>query len=99
MEVLGQSKEKYQNLVETLPLMVLQLDAEGKIIFLNTAVERISGYTAAELQHPGFWESLLEEDDRWQFQTARMPHPVRLPCPRRVPLPGQGRFDSRSAMP
>ncbi len=72
MEVLGQSKEKYQNLVETLPLMVLQLDADGKIIFLNTAVERISGFTAAELSNPGFWESLLEEDDRQQFQTARM---------------------------
>ena len=66
MEVLGQSKEKYQNLVETLPLMVLQLDNEGKIIFLNTAVERISGYPAEELQKPGFWDLLLHEEDRGQ---------------------------------
>ena len=70
LEVLRQSKEKYQSLVETLPLMVLQLDSEGKIVFLNAAAEQMTGYTTQELEQPGFWESLLHKDDQPQFQMA-----------------------------
>jgi len=70
LEVLRQSKEKYQNLVENLPLVVLQLDGEGRIIFLNSAAEQITGYTTKELERPGFWESLLHKDDQPQFGIA-----------------------------
>lgn len=71
LDVLRLAKEKYQSLVETLPLMVLQFDSTGHLTFLNPAAETITGWTAQDLRQPGFWANLILAEDRPQFQTAR----------------------------
>jgi PAS domain S-box-containing protein len=70
LEVLSRAKEKYQDLVENLPLMVLQLDADSRITFLNPATERITGWPAQELRQPGVWAGLILDEGVSEFQTA-----------------------------
>ena len=61
---------KYRNLVDSLPLMVLQYNARAQITFVNAAIQQILGFTAAELSVPGFWTGRILAEDRGQFQTA-----------------------------
>lgn len=61
---------RYHDLIESLPLMVLQFDLDGQISFMNSATSHILGFEAAELKAPGFWLSRIHADDRPQFDTA-----------------------------
>jgi PAS domain S-box-containing protein len=61
---------RYRDLIETLPLMVLQFNPEGQITFMNSATFQILGYNAADLSVPGFWLGRIHPEDRPQFTTA-----------------------------
>jgi PAS domain S-box-containing protein len=63
LEILRQSEEQYRELVETLPLMLLQFDQEGALIYHNPAAEEISGFGGADLRQPGFWQTRVHGDD------------------------------------
>ncbi len=63
-ENLRETKEKYEHLVESLPLMLVQLDRDLRITFQNRLASRLTGYSAEELQVPGFLLSLVEAGDQ-----------------------------------
>ncbi|HMF20222.1 MAG TPA: ATP-binding protein, partial [Gemmataceae bacterium] len=61
---------RYRDLVESLPLMVLQFNPDGQISFVNSATFHILGFSSDEMKAPGFWFSRIHPDDRPQFSTA-----------------------------
>jgi PAS domain S-box-containing protein len=64
LEVLRHSEEQYRGLVETLPLMLLQFDADGTLSYFNPATETITGYGAEQLRRAGFWRDCVHSDDQ-----------------------------------
>jgi PAS domain S-box-containing protein len=57
------AKDKYQDLVETLPFMLLQRDRKFNITYLNPAATQLTGHTVEEMMRPGFCESIIHPDD------------------------------------
>jgi PAS domain S-box-containing protein len=70
LNVIRSAKEKYQDLVDHLPLMLLQFDGEGRITYMNPATQQITGYSAEELSRPEFWNGLLLGEDLPRFRKA-----------------------------
>jgi PAS domain S-box-containing protein len=64
------AETKYRDLIENLPLMVLQFNPDGQIFFTNSATFHILGFSSDEMKVPGFWHSRIHPDDRPQFSTA-----------------------------
>jgi len=56
------SREHYQDLVETAQDLILQLNAEGKYVYLNPAWEQVLGYTLDEMLGHPFTEFMPEEN-------------------------------------
>ena len=63
------SEEKYRNLVENINEAIYSIDAEGVIIYISPAIEKIIGFTATELSGMRF-QSLIPREDL-EFVTAR----------------------------
>jgi two-component system NtrC family sensor kinase len=61
---LKESEEHYRDLVENIEDIVYVTDGSGKIIFLNNAFERISGYTRREMLHRNYMDILTPESLR-----------------------------------
>jgi len=61
-EALSESEVKFRALAETTPAATF-IHKGGKYLYVNPAMERISGYTRAELLAMDFWE-LVHPDDR-----------------------------------
>jgi PAS domain S-box-containing protein len=57
-ETLRASEAKYIELVEGLPEMVLEVDTQGHVVFANSKVLEMTGYSKKELEH-GFDANLL----------------------------------------
>ncbi len=57
------TEERYRDLVESLPLMVLQADRDIRIIYANRATHDITGYDLAEISDPQAWGSIVHADD------------------------------------
>lgn len=70
LEVLRTAKAKYQDLVESLPLMVLQFDLSGNVTYVNPAAQHLCAYSLADLAAPGFWMERIDPEDRLAFQSA-----------------------------
>ncbi len=67
-EIVRASEEKYRVLIESLPLMVFQTDAELSIIYSNPAMRSTTLYDESALARPDFWETFIHPDDRIAFQ-------------------------------
>jgi PAS domain S-box-containing protein len=67
-EVVRTSEEKYRGLIESLPLMVLQTDANQRVIYSNPATRSTTGYEEAVLGQASFWETFLAADDLVRFR-------------------------------
>jgi PAS domain S-box-containing protein len=63
LEVLRVSEEKYRGLVESLPLMLLQADRAGHLVYMNPTAQAVTGYDAAELHDTEAWKTLVHPDD------------------------------------
>ncbi len=61
-QALEESEEKYRLMAETASIGIYQLDAKGKIVFLNDAYVKILGYNKADLLERHL-HSLLPEKD------------------------------------
>jgi PAS domain S-box-containing protein len=61
--LLRESEERYRELVESLPLMVIQTDTDMRITYANAATSRLTGYTAQEIAEPSAWSRLIHADD------------------------------------
>jgi PAS domain S-box-containing protein len=67
------AKEKYQNLVETLPFMMIQQDNQNNITYLNPAALQLTGYTQEQLMSPGFFQQItLSEDEPTRRAAAEL---------------------------
>jgi PAS domain S-box-containing protein len=64
------TKDKYQNLIETLPFMVVQRDRDFNITYLNPAATQFTGHSAEEFLTPGFCESIIHPDDLPMYHQA-----------------------------
>ncbi len=61
LEALRDSEQRYRELVETIADIVYITDGTGKIIYLNKALEEVSGYTREELLQKNYMELLTPE--------------------------------------
>ncbi len=52
------SEERYRGLVDSLPLMLVQLDAQLRVVYANPATETLTGFTPAQLQQGGLVATL-----------------------------------------
>jgi PAS domain S-box-containing protein len=64
-QALQRSRQKYQELVELLPVIVFQLDAQGKFTFLNRAGFDQFGHTEEDKGKVSLRDMLLPEDVDW----------------------------------
>ena len=62
--MIRESEAKYRDLVESLPLMVIQADESMRVTYANAATRTITGYELAEIAEPQAWGSLVHGDDR-----------------------------------
>ena len=68
LEVLRHSEEQYRGLVESMPLMLLQFNEHGALVYNNPATEEITGFHPEELARDGFWRSRVAAEDWPAFQ-------------------------------
>jgi len=61
--MLRESEEKYRDLVESLPLMVIQADTELRITYVNQATRTVTGYDLDEIAEPALWGRFVHPDD------------------------------------
>lgn len=59
---LRESEEKYRALVEEILEAILELDAAGRVIFISSAIERITGHSAEEVEGRHFSEFIHPGD-------------------------------------
>lgn len=59
---LRHAKEFSENLIQTANVIILGLDPDGKITIFNETAEKITGYTARELQGRNWFETLTPKD-------------------------------------
>ena len=71
LDVLRLSEEKYRGLVESLPLMVVQLDCDGRITYVNPAAQTITGYSLNDLPEPAAWQALIAPEDLRSLLASR----------------------------
>ncbi len=69
-ESLRQARDKYQNLVETLPVMVVQRDRDFNITFVNKFAESVTGYSVPEMMKPGFDRDIIDPSDLPDYLAA-----------------------------
>jgi PAS domain S-box-containing protein len=60
--VLRESEEKFRNLFESAPIGIALHDASGRFVHINTAYQRMLGYTSAELRQLGVKRITHPED-------------------------------------
>ncbi len=53
------SEEKYRTLVESMPVMLMQVDGTGRVVYANPATRDLSGYALEEYATPDRWAALL----------------------------------------
>jgi PAS domain S-box-containing protein len=63
LEVVRASEERYRELVETLPIMLVQFDTEGHVLYMNPAARTATGYGPEELRGRDGWETIAHPDD------------------------------------
>jgi PAS domain S-box-containing protein len=61
--MLRESEEKYRDLVESLPLMVIQADTDLRITYANPATRAVTGYDFHEIADPAAWGRLVHPED------------------------------------
>jgi PAS domain S-box-containing protein len=69
-ETLHHAKERYQHLVESLPIVVLQLDPQYRVIYCNPHTQAVTGYTFADFRDPALLQAMVAPEDRASCQEA-----------------------------
>jgi PAS domain S-box-containing protein len=70
LEVVRASEEKYRELVETLPIMLVQFDAAGRTAYMNPAAQAATGYAPEEMRAGADWEAIAHPDDLPRMREA-----------------------------
>jgi PAS domain S-box-containing protein len=60
------AEQRYRTLVDEIPAIVYSEEYQigGSAMYINPAIEEISGYTAEEMSRKNFWKSTLHPEDR-----------------------------------
>ena len=76
--LLAAERSHYNDLLETLEAMVLMLDAQLRIRYINPAGERISGFTLKEIERQPIWNVLAapEESEDFRRRLEQLPPAV-----------------------
>jgi PAS domain S-box-containing protein len=61
--LLHESEEKYRELVESLPIVVILSDVNRRIVYANSAMRKQTGYDLSEIAEPEAWSRLIHADD------------------------------------
>jgi PAS domain S-box-containing protein len=61
-EELAEARQANEDLMRTADAMVVGLDAEGRLLLMNQAAERITGYTLEELRGRSWFETIVPRD-------------------------------------
>jgi len=69
---LRESEEKYRNLVQGINSVIIRLDSEGKIVFLNRFAEKVFGYKEEEVIHKKIVDTLIPQKDERGNDLAAM---------------------------
>jgi PAS domain S-box-containing protein len=64
------SEEKYRGLMESLPLLIVRLNCEGRVTYANPAARRITGFELHELHDPAGWMGQIDPADLPAVQEA-----------------------------
>ncbi len=65
MSIENIDKDLYQLALDIIGAMVLILDSQGKILKMNEAAERFTGFQTSDVQNqPYFWERFIPEEER-----------------------------------
>jgi PAS domain S-box-containing protein len=59
---LHQARDYAENLIQTANVIFVQLDSEGKVVRINEAAERITGYRLDEIKGENWFEKLVPKD-------------------------------------
>jgi diguanylate cyclase (GGDEF)-like protein/PAS domain S-box-containing protein len=65
------SEARYRDLVNRLPVIVCELTGDGETLFVNDAVEAITGYAPDELIGRDWWEMLTDRERSEQILRVR----------------------------
>lgn len=58
-EALLESRAHYRRLLKQMPTLVFELAEDGTIVFLNDAIQRVTGYRADELEGQNWWRTFV----------------------------------------
>lgn len=70
VHLLPEQQSWMTSLLNTLPALVVILDAKGRIVGFNQACEQVSGYTFAEVKERFLWQDLLLPEERAGVQAV-----------------------------
>ncbi len=65
-EAIRASEERYRGLVNSLPIVLIQVDRAMRLTYANPALKTISGYDLSEINDPQVWLSVIHPDDQEQ---------------------------------
>ncbi len=79
-EALRETEERFRTFVESVDEMVYYQGLDGRLSMMNSAIERITGYTLADIrQDPFLWQKNTHPDDVRFFEGFFRDHPEGLP--------------------
>jgi PAS domain S-box-containing protein len=70
LEVVRTSEERYRELVEALPIMLVQFDTAGHTVYMNPKAQSATGYEIDELASVARWEAIAHADDVVRLREA-----------------------------
>ncbi|HZY87914.1 MAG TPA: PAS domain S-box protein [Gemmataceae bacterium] len=62
--VVRASEERYRELVESLPLVLIQSDRDMRVTYMNPAARAATGYETEEVADPAVWVQHIHPDDQ-----------------------------------
>lgn len=65
---LQESETRYRRVMAQMPAIICELTADGRVMFVNDAVQRLTGFSAAELDGRNLWEVLTTREQRAAVQ-------------------------------
>lgn len=63
-ELRAETERRMRDILESIPLIAINLDAAGQVLFANAAASRLTGYRREELLGANWFELLVPEEDR-----------------------------------
>jgi PAS domain S-box-containing protein len=62
------SERRYHDLMEALPVALIQTDASLRVVYANPALYALTGFKASEIAEPAAWWKLIHPDDLPRIQ-------------------------------